>query len=387
MANLTDIEQIDELFAKGKSDEARDLLKSFCQANLSNLNQWLRLAIVEEQLGTKDSTQQAYQHCLSVGSNSPQVLLFAGMFFLNTDKKDKGLALLSLGFDIDNGMIYWFQNESLEEALRARSYYAGLALRNHYTELSQIKLKQSSLCNGALWPQTHNEKWQYLTEKQKPHLFYLPKLKAQPVWPNTAFAWVDVFKENLAQLMSEFQQITQDIEAQGMPYVDEKFADKNFEKLAGSKNWTALHLYQNGVPNQPIIERLPKLHELLMEVDLYGLNEHPYEVFFSLLKAGQHIVPHYGLSNHSLTVHVPFVVGDSGCLTVDNQHVSWQVGEAIVFDDSFIHEAENTSKKDRIVLIFSIWHPDLTLDEQRAIQQSFNARQSWLDERTNYLIN
>lgn len=387
MAKVIDVKRIDELFAQGNSEQARDLLKAFCQDNLTNLNQWLRLGIVEEQLGTKESTEQAYQHCLSIGSHSPQVLLFAGMFFLNTNQKDKGLALLSLGFDMDNGMIYWFQNESLEEPLRARSYYAGLALRNHYTELSQINLKQSSLCNGALWPQTHNENWQYLTEQQKPHLFYLPKLKAQPIWPNAAFSWVDVFKENFEPLMSEFRQITQDIEEQGMPYVDEKFADKSFEKLAGSKNWTALHLYQNGVPNKPIIERLPKLHQLLMSIDLYGLNEHPYEVFFSLLKAGQHIVPHYGLSNHSLTVHIPFIVGDSGCLTVENQRVSWQVGDAIVFDDSFIHEAENTSEQDRVVLIFSVWHPDLTLDEQTAIQQSFNARQTWLDERTKYLKN
>ena len=58
-----------------------------------------------------------------------------------------------------------------------------------------------------------------------------------------------------------------------------------------------------------------------------------------------------------------------------------------MFDDSFIHEAENTSEQDRVVLIFSVWHPDLTLDEQTAIQQSFNARQTWLDERTKYLTN
>ena len=63
MAKVIDVKRIDELFAQGNSEQARDLLKAFCQDNLTNLNQWLRLGIVEEQLGTKESTEQAYQHC------------------------------------------------------------------------------------------------------------------------------------------------------------------------------------------------------------------------------------------------------------------------------------------------------------------------------------
>jgi aspartyl/asparaginyl beta-hydroxylase (cupin superfamily) len=42
-------------------------------------------------------------------------------------------------------------------------------------------------------------------------------------------------------------------------------------------------------------------------------------------------------------------------------------GEAWAFDDSINHEAWNNSADDRIVLIFDVWHPDLTEQERRDI--------------------
>lgn len=382
MSKNDTLDRADKYFEQGIYDKALVNLRSYCQSAPDDIEQWFRLAISEEQLGTKEGTESAYQHCLNLNVNYVRLYLFAGMFFLNTQRQQKGLALLSLGFDIDPSMIYWFQNETLDDQVRGRSYYAGLALRNHFTKLSSIKLSDKGNCQGAIWPQTHNEPWQYKNANQKPHLFYLPALKAQPFWSNSNFDWTDEFLSRFDELQGEFSEIIEDIEASGEPYVDKNFADKSFEKLAGSKNWTALHLFKNGVEDTSLTSRMPILNKLLMKIDLYGLDDKPYEVFFSLLKAGQHIVPHYGLSNHSLTVHVPFVVGDSGKLTVDHIAREWQKGESLVFDDSFEHEAINTSNQDRVVLIFSIWHPDLTQDERTAIQASFNARQEWLNSRS-----
>jgi aspartyl/asparaginyl beta-hydroxylase (cupin superfamily) len=127
---------------------------------------------------------------------------------------------------------------------------------------------------------------------------------------------------------------------------------------------------------------MPKTVELLNNIPLYKLNDNPYEVFFSLLKAGQHITPHFGLSNHSLTVHLPIVVPLGGYLRVSDTESYWKEGKLVIFDDSFEHEAFNPSDEDRIVLIFSVWHPDLTLDEQKDITNSFNTRQKWLENRT-----
>jgi aspartyl/asparaginyl beta-hydroxylase (cupin superfamily) len=63
----------------------------------------------------------------------------------------------------------------------------------------------------------------------------------------------------------------------------------------------------------------------------------------------------------------------------------WQKGQVIIFDDSFEHEAINLSEEDRVVLIFSIWHPNLSSAEQEDILTSFRARTEWLQNRYHYL--
>ena len=50
----------------------------------------------------------------------------------------------------------------------------------------------------------------------------------------------------------------------------------------------------------------------------------------------------------------------------------WQEGVPIIFDDSYEHEACNLSEdKERVVLIFDIWHPDLQPNERQAIMDMF----------------
>ena len=57
-------------------------------------------------------------------------------------------------------------------------------------------------------------------------------------------------------------------------------------------------------------------------------------------------------------------------------------GEPFVFDDSFEHEAWNEDPEhSRIVLIFDVWHPDLTPEEIDAVRAMFREVQSMADAR------
>jgi len=49
----------------------------------------------------------------------------------------------------------------------------------------------------------------------------------------------------------------------------------------------------------------------------------------------------------------------------------WERGKALVFDDSFEHETWNRAEQDRVVLLFDVWHPDLTHEERREIISMF----------------
>ena len=89
---------------------------------------------------------------------------------------------------------------------------------------------------------------------------------------------------------------------------------------------------------------------------------------FSLLKPGAHIRPHHGLFNFRLICHLPLTVPPGCTLRVGNQERSWSEGELLIFDDSMEHEARNQSDRQRIILLFEIWRPEITEADREALK-------------------
>jgi tetratricopeptide (TPR) repeat protein len=382
------LKKINQAFDYGDNLKGLTLLRDFVKNNKNDQEQSYRLAVIEEQIGSPELALKSYNHCLKVAGNNVLIYLYAGYFFWQQGLHQKALAIWSLGNDLDDRLTRFHWSEQMDDQTRMRSYEADVALRKHFTKLhkqSVFESHNSSLIYNAIWPQTCLQAFDYQNKRQKPHLFYIPNLRAQTIFDTSGVEWCKNVENDYKEVKKEFEDLISLIEEQGEPYLDQSYKDVGFNKLAGSKKWQALHLYKNGVVNTNLLAKLPKVQKLLTKIPLYKLNENPFEVFFSLLKAGQHITPHYGLSNHSLTVHLPFIVPDSGYLRVGEDKVNWHEGKLIVFDDSFDHEAHNTSDKDRVVLIFSVWHPDLTKSEQGDIKATFIAREKWLAKRNDYL--
>jgi len=55
-------------------------------------------------------------------------------------------------------------------------------------------------------------------------------------------------------------------------------------------------------------------------------------------------------------------------LNVGGEVHEWREGRAVVFDDTYEHEAWNRSDRTRVVLIFDIWNPHLTEAERGAVE-------------------
>lgn len=73
-----------------------------------------------------------------------------------------------------------------------------------------------------------------------------------------------------------------------------------------------------------------------------------------------HLMAHIGTSNARLNLHVGLQVPDGAQLRVANQTSTWVEGKAIVFDESFEHEAWNGNAEiPRYVLQVHTWHPGL----------------------------
>ena len=82
--------------------------------------------------------------------------------------------------------------------------------------------------------------------------------------------------------------------------------------------------------------------------------------FFSALTPGTHIIKHHGPTNKKLRIHLPLVGAAGSELRVAEHHVGNKEGECMVFDDSFEHEAWHKGVDTRVVLVFDVWHPDLS---------------------------
>lgn len=80
---------------------------------------------------------------------------------------------------------------------------------------------------------------------------------------------------------------------------------------------------------------------------------------FASLPPGAKLVSHRDPYAGSMRYHLGLVTpGDSGCsIFVDGEQYTWQDGEGVVFDETFIHYAENKTKEPRIVLFCDVRRP------------------------------
>jgi aspartate beta-hydroxylase len=66
--------------------------------------------------------------------------------------------------------------------------------------------------------------------------------------------------------------------------------------------------------------------------------------------------------------HLPLIVPNDCTLNVGGEEHAWQKGRAVVFDDTYLHEAWNRSNQVRVVLIFDLWNPYLDDPERLAVR-------------------
>ncbi len=80
---------------------------------------------------------------------------------------------------------------------------------------------------------------------------------------------------------------------------------------------------------------------------------------FSILRPGAHIRAHKGPFRGALRYHLGLKTpSEKGCyILLNDQKYSWNDGEGVLFDDTYVHEVFNDSKETRIILFCDIERP------------------------------
>jgi len=206
---------------------------------------------------------------------------------------------------------------------------------------------------------------------QQPSSFYFPGLPQRQFYERDEFPWLTEIEAAVPEMLAELRAVLADGN-DFAPYV-EAHADRPLaaNPLINDPKWGAYYFWRNGEIVPENAARCPVTMQALQHAPMPLIDQRSPIALWSLLKPDTHIQPHHGLLNTRLICHIPLIVPQGCALRVGNETRSWREGEALIFDDSFEHEAWNKSDATRVILLFEIWRPEISLDERAALTAIF----------------
>ncbi len=209
----------------------------------------------------------------------------------------------------------------------------------------------------------------------QPTHFHFPGLVEREFHDRAAFEWLEQLEAATETIAAECEAVMRAERAELVPYIQYAAHEPldQWRELNHSRDWTAVHLLQNGRTVAANARHCPQTMALLERLPQPRIAGCSPNAMFSLLAPGTTIPPHTGVTNTRLVCHLPLVVPDGCWFRVGAETRAWERGRAFVFDDTIEHEAANPSEALRIVFIIDVWHPGLSETEREAVRLMLEA--------------
>ncbi len=207
----------------------------------------------------------------------------------------------------------------------------------------------------------------------------VPRLPAIPFYDRSMFPWAQELEANTAAIRDELEAALAREKGDFAPYIAYRPGDpvNQWAELNHSKRWSHYSLWRGGVPDEAHIAACPKTRAALEAVDMASIDGLCPNAMFSALAPHTEIPPHTGETNARLVVHLPLIVPPKCTYRVGYERREWKVGEILVFDDTLEHMARNDSDEIRVVLIFDIWNPLISVAERQMVRQLATAARTF----------
>ena len=202
---------------------------------------------------------------------------------------------------------------------------------------------------------------------------HYPFLPADEFFDRALFPWFDEIEAHTPAIRREALALL-DAGADAIrPYVklDPGTPTNKWTALDQSLEWSACFLWEYGVRNDAVCARCPETVAALAALPQNHIPGKAPSAFFSILRPGARIPLHTGVTNTRTIIHLPLVVPEACGFRVGGETRPWVEGQAFGFDDTIEHEAWNGSDQQRIVLIFDVWNPYLSEEEQALLTKLF----------------
>ncbi len=202
--------------------------------------------------------------------------------------------------------------------------------------------------------------------RQRPTFLFMPGLPTAPYLDRALFPWMERLESETRHIQAELTNLLPHSQGGERVFTSDELEQANLRGIGTAPSWTGYYFYRYGQRREQNCADCPRTTRALERLPLSRVRDHGPEVLFSVFTPGTHLLPHRGVTNTRLVGHLPLVVPEDCALNVGGEIHSWVEGRAVVFDDTYEHEAWNRSTRTRVVLIFDIWNPYLSEVEREA---------------------
>ncbi|MEP7042881.1 MAG: aspartyl/asparaginyl beta-hydroxylase domain-containing protein [Dokdonella sp.] len=179
-------------------------------------------------------------------------------------------------------------------------------------------------------------------------MYAFSAVKAAPILERPKFPHLDPLRDGWREIREEALHLFDE----GYIRAAEKHNDASFGSFF-KEGWKRFYLKWYGEP-------LPSAHALCPNtVALLDKIPSVKAAMFALLPPGSKLNPHRDPFAGSLRYHLGLITPNSDdCrIFVDGQLYAWRDGEDIVFDETFVHWAENRTDQTRVILFCDVERP------------------------------
>lgn len=363
-------------YERGDTNLSLELLGRSFRASRDRPVTYLNFGIVHKARGEYELALDAMDHALALQPAYPMALLHRGSILEMLGRQQEAVRAYHKAWTQAPGFQQKRYSERTPAHLRELLSHSADMIRQarvnlldkafaplrsqHYAASLQRAGEFAELYLGNIMPR-------YTHAMQRPAFLYFPDLRPRAFFDRQDFDWIMELESATSSMREELLTVLQHPD-ELQPYVQLTTPDPaQWKELNHSRQWSSFHLYKGGERQAPQCSQCPITTAAIENLPLVYTPNHSPEIFFSILKPGTHIPPHYGLANYKIAVHLPLIVPADCAIRVGNETRTWTEGRCLIFDDSFQHEAWNNSNELRAVLILEVWNPQLSAAEQQAV--------------------
>ncbi len=179
-------------------------------------------------------------------------------------------------------------------------------------------------------------------------MYLFSAVPSQPYLPLCDFPEMEVFQEHLDEIRAEGMAL---LEA-GTIAQKERHDDIGFNSFL-KRGWSRFYLNWYGYQHPSALAHCPVTCELVRKVP------NVKAAMFAYLPAGGVLNAHRDPYAGSLRYHLGLVTpnSDECAIVVDGQTYSWRDGEAVMFDETYVHHAYNRTDKPRLIFFCDVERP------------------------------